>query len=98
MAGLLRSGFLERRGWGRWVAGSSLFSAVHHKLPRPLEPPSAHFPSFPFQVYFGLPTPAQRLAILRVHTQRWAWPPPDSLLQQVRALGDWWCGKGCGRL
>ena len=40
------------------------------------------------QVYFGLPTPAQRLAILRVHTQRWGRPPPPELLQQVRIGGD----------
>ena len=36
------------------------------------------------QVYFGLPTPVQRLAILCVHTQRWGRPPPPKLLQQVR--------------
>lgn len=62
-----------------------LFAGVHsrsgaaQRMAPPLRPPP--------QVYFGLPTPAQRLAILRVHTKRWALPPPDELLQQVRMYG-----------
>lgn len=55
----------------------------HHIYPTTNAPP---------QVYFGLPTPAQRLAILRVHTRRWAAPPPEDLLQQVAARAEGFAG------
>lgn len=43
-------------------------------------------------MYFGLPTPEQRLAILRVHTGRWARPPPEPLLRQVAARAEGFAG------
>ncbi len=51
-------------------------------------PPAAARP----QVYFGLPTPAQRLAILQVHTRRWGRPPPEGLLRQVAARTEGYAG------
>ena len=49
-------------------------------------------------MYFGLPTPAQRLSILGVHTQRWSCPPPAALLQHVAAEAEGYAGADLAAL
>lgn len=63
-----------------------LLGVTSSLLLRVLFPPTPFNRTHPFmlaQVYFGLPGPEQRLAILRVHTRKWPVQPPPELLQQV---------------
>lgn len=71
-------------GVGRSCAGQP------HRTP---PPPRLLAPSSPLpQVYFGLPTPEQRLAILEVHTRRWGKAPAAPLLRQVAACTEGFAG------
>ncbi|KAL4451600.1 hypothetical protein ABPG75_007262 [Micractinium tetrahymenae] len=60
--------------------------------PEAIDPALRRPGRFDREVYFGLPTPAQRLAILKVHTQRWACAPPEALLRQVAARTEGYAG------
>ncbi|KAL4856200.1 putative AAA domain-containing protein [Chlorella vulgaris] len=60
--------------------------------PEAIDPALRRPGRFDREVYFGLPTPEQRLAILQVQTQLWAQPPPAELLQRVAAWAEGFAG------
>jgi hypothetical protein len=47
---------------------------------------------FDREIYFGLPAPPQRAAILRVHTRRWEAPPAAALVDRVAAAAEGFAG------
>eukprot|EP00887_Chlorella_sp_A99_P007781 scaffold20.g7781.t1 len=60
--------------------------------PEAIDPALRRPGRFDREVYFGLPSPEQRAAILRVHTRHWQHPPPPALLQQVAAAAEGYAG------
>jgi hypothetical protein len=56
--------------------------------PEAIDPALRRPGRFDREVHFGLPSPEQRLAILRTHTQRWAAPPQEDLLRKVAAAAE----------
>lgn len=70
------------------------FALADPPPPRPVSSPEGIDPAlrrpgrFDREVYFGLPSLAQRTAILRAHTRHWAPPPGERLLARVAAATE----------
>lgn len=53
---------------------------------------------FDREVYFGLPDPEQRAAILRAHTRRWDFPPASELVERIAAATEGYAGADLAAL